>query len=108
MLCRTFLSCSVCISRPEGIVRGQSFEEINPWFGLSKSLYDKQFVAHGLRSWVVFLFPPFLAMNAKSRCKSEVLQKSAHRKKIVLTKPGQTLEGTGKLLASSVELTSVR
>lgn len=99
MLCRTFLSWSVGISRPEGIVRGQSFKEINPYFGLSQSLYVKQhrqFVAHGLCTWVVFPFPPFLAMNAESRCKAEVLHKSAHRKKIVLTKPGQTLKGAGK------------
>lgn len=111
MLCRTFLSWSVGISRPEGIVRGQSFEEINPCFGLSQSLYVKQhrqFVAHGLCTWVVFPFPPFLATNAKTRCKPEVLQKSAHRKKIVLTKPGQTLEGPGKLLASPAQLTTVK
>lgn len=84
MLCRTFLSWSVGIPRPEGIVSGQSFEEINPCFGQSQSLYVKQhrqFIAHGLCAWVIFPFPPFLATSAKIRCKSKVLQKSAHRKK---------------------------
>lgn len=61
--------------------------------------WHRHFVVHGLCSWVVSPFPPFLATNPKSICKAEVFQKSAHRKKIVLTKPGHSLEGTGKLLA---------
>lgn len=59
----------------------------------------RRFVGHGLCNWVVIPFSPFLATSANSICNSEVLQKSAHRKKTVLTKPGQTLEGTGKLWA---------
>lgn len=70
MLSRIFHSWSVGISKPEGIVRGQSFEEINPCFGLSQSLYVKQhrqFVAHGLCVWAVFPFPPFSGHECKDQ-----------------------------------------
>lgn len=99
MLCRTFLSRAFVFPDLAGIARGQSFKDVNPCFGPSESLCVEPHwyvVVHGLCSWVVDSFPPFLA---NSGSKSEVLQKSAHRKKIVLTKSGQTSEAAAELLA---------